>query len=81
MPRYYFDLREGDSLAVDQEGMELPDVHAALEEAARSLADMARELRDHPQNANWRGMAVEVRNDLGPLLQAKFTFPADRLKN
>jgi hypothetical protein len=42
MPRYYFDLREGDRLAVDEEGIELPDPQAVQLEAARSLADVAK---------------------------------------
>ena len=43
MPRYYFDLRDGDDLAVDEEGVELRDMELVQEEAARSLADMARD--------------------------------------
>jgi hypothetical protein len=42
MRRYYFDLREGDDLAPDEEGLELPSIEQVQEEAARSLADMAR---------------------------------------
>jgi hypothetical protein len=43
MQRYFFDLRDGDELVVDEEGMLLRDIAAAEEEAARSLADMAKE--------------------------------------
>jgi hypothetical protein len=42
MPSYDFDLRDGDELAVDEEGLELRD-RDLHEEAARSLADMARD--------------------------------------
>jgi hypothetical protein len=42
MKRYYFDIRDGDKLVVDEEGMELPDVEAAQEVAARTLADLVR---------------------------------------
>ena len=38
MTRYFFDVSDG-----DEEGMELPHVQAAQEEAARSLADMVRD--------------------------------------
>jgi hypothetical protein len=43
MKRYFFDIREGDQVAIDEEGKELPHVEAAQEEAARSLADLARD--------------------------------------
>jgi hypothetical protein len=38
--RYYFDMREGESLALDDEGLELPSLAAAEHEAALSLADI-----------------------------------------
>jgi hypothetical protein len=42
MARYYFDLREGDNVAIDDEGMKLLSIEAAQLEAARLMADMAR---------------------------------------
>ena len=36
MAIYYFDLREGDALAVDEEGLELCDMRAVRAEATRS---------------------------------------------
>lgn len=36
MKRYFFDIREGDKVAIDEEGKELPHVEAAQEEAALS---------------------------------------------
>jgi hypothetical protein len=80
MPRYYFDLRDGEDLAVDEEGMELRDIATVQEEAARSLADMARDAVRSP--AYMRGqihrMAIEVRDKTGPVLQVKFTFEVAR---
>jgi hypothetical protein len=73
--RYYFDLRDGDALSVDEEGVELPDIEAVQKEATRSLADMA---KDRPLNASGHRMAIEVRDDAGPLLQAKLTFEIER---
>jgi uncharacterized protein DUF6894 len=57
-------LRDGDEIAVDEEGAEMANLHAVQTEAARSLVDMAR-------HANWtkadgmfgRPMAVEVRDE------------------
>jgi hypothetical protein len=41
MSRYYFDIRDGEELIPDEEGMELPDLDAAFREAARSLAEIS----------------------------------------
>jgi hypothetical protein len=78
MPRYYFDLRDGDDLAVDEEGVELQDIELVREEAARSLADMARDAVRSPTHDRKlkHQMAIEVNN--GPLLQVKFTFESIR---
>jgi hypothetical protein len=76
MPRYYFDLRDGDDLAVDEEGMELRDIASVQEEAARSLADMARDAVRSPEymRSQIHRMAIEVRDETGAVLQVKFTF-------
>ena len=41
MPRYYFHLRNQEDLLEDHEGMDLPDLKAALEEALRVDQDLA----------------------------------------
>ena len=62
--RYFFDIRDGDEIAVDEEGMVLARVQALQEEAARSLAGIA-------QDAVWASardghhMAIEVRDEAG----------------
>jgi hypothetical protein len=79
MPRYYFDFRDDGELAIDEEGMELPTLQAVQIEAARSLVDIAK-------HAVWKKaetilghrMAVEVRDDKGPVLQAKFSFELEK---
>ncbi|WP_433994171.1 DUF6894 family protein [Bradyrhizobium japonicum] len=43
MPRYYFDLRDEKGTAVDEEGLELSGPRAVQAEAAKSVADMARD--------------------------------------
>lgn len=43
MPLYYFDVRDGNDLFVDHDGVELPDMQAAIGEARRALADMVRD--------------------------------------
>ena len=47
MARYYFDLRNGDEIAPDEEGLELPSIARAQEEAARFLTDLARDVATH----------------------------------
>lgn len=77
MPRYYFDIPDGESIAVDEEGLELPDLRAAEIEAARSLAHMA---KDMPPSTERHHVAIEVRSDDGPLFQAAFFFEVTRMR-
>jgi hypothetical protein len=82
MPRYYFDIRDADELAVDVEGLELSTLKAVQAEAARSLVEMA-------QHAVWTSaetmlghqIAIEVRDENGPVLEAKFTFELKQHKH
>ena len=79
MPRYYFDPREDDEIAPDEEGMELSDIERVQEEAARSLADMARDtLRRRARDSSGHRMAIEVRDDEGPVLSVTFSFAVRR---
>ena len=79
MPRYYFDMLEGDDIVPDDEGLELDSLEAVQEEAARSLADMARDaIRKHNGAQRHRAIAIEVRDDIGPILRVAFTFTIDR---
>lgn len=69
MKRYFFDIRDGEELVPDEVGIELPDTNAVKTEAARSLVDITRtDFIDHP----FRHMAIEVRDDDGPVLEATF---------
>ena len=77
MAVYYFDLRDGDELVVDEEGMELRDMVAAQDEAARSLAGIAWDaMRSDGTQA--QQMAIEVRDVYGPVLEVKFAFVIKR---
>ena len=78
MPRYFFDIRDGDAIAVDEEGLDLPDLRAAEVEAAQSLAHMA---KDMPAGAERHDMAIEVRTVNGPLFKAAFVFAITRLRH
>ena len=67
MKRYYFDLRDQDDLAVDEEGLELPDMDAVRAEAMRSIVDAVQDVTIVSGE-----IAVEVRDDLGPVMTARF---------
>ncbi len=41
MPRYFFHLRGDDLLVEDLEGMDLPNLHAALQEVERANREIA----------------------------------------
>ena len=72
MRRYYFDLRDDDALVEDEEGIELPDIESVQEEAARSLVDMAKDMvGGNGDSSPWHRLVIEVRDDNGPVLQAK----------
>jgi len=76
MKRYYFDIREGDHLAADEEGLMMRDIDAVQQEAAQSLADMA---RDAVSGRMLHRMAIEVRDDIGPVLDVRYLWQMRRL--
>jgi hypothetical protein len=73
MPLYYFDTRDDGTFIPDDLGLELPDLESVKVEAARSLAELA---RDVIPGVLQRELAVEVRDELGPVLEALMTFQA-----
>jgi hypothetical protein len=78
--RYYFDLRKGDEVFPDEEGLELSAIEAVQQEAVHAVAEMARDaIRRNPDGSR-HFMAMEVRDDSGPVLQVKFHWTVDRHK-
>ncbi|WP_247973425.1 DUF6894 family protein [Bradyrhizobium sp. 195] len=75
MSCYYFDLRDDDGFAPDDDGLELPNVQAVQEEAARTLTDVTRDALLRPINPV--RIAVEVRDDSGPVMQIRFTIEVE----
>lgn len=74
MHRYYFDLRDDRGLFVDDEGLQCRDLKAVQTEAARTLADMARDAVHAAGSSPPHMMSIEVRDDAGPVMQIKFTI-------
>ncbi len=79
MRRYYFDWREGDEIFPDEEGLELSIIEEVQGEAARTMADLMRDAIHQEEDVGYP-MAIEVRDDEGPVLQLKFTFEPGRRK-
>ncbi|MCP3471731.1 hypothetical protein NLM33_15520 [Bradyrhizobium sp. CCGUVB1N3] len=75
MSCYYFDLRDDDDFAPDDEGLELPNIQAVQEEAAKALTDAARDALLRPINPT--RIAVEARDDSGPVMQIRFTIEVE----
>lgn len=73
MAVYYFDIRDGDGLVVDEEGLELHDIGAAQDEAARAVGGFAWDAARQHGGPDHR-MTIEVRDANGPVLEVKFSF-------
>jgi len=78
MTLYYFDLHDGDEIVPDEEGLELRDLVAVKEEAARALAGLSWDAVRNFTGTQSHRMAIEVRDGLGPVMQVKFTFEVIR---
>lgn len=79
--RYFFDLCDNGNLAVDEEGVELPNLLRVQEEAATSLAELARERIIEAVLDGAHEMAIEVRDDDGPVMKVMFLFAPDRVRH
>jgi hypothetical protein len=80
MKRYYFDIREGDEIIPDEEGIDLPNLAKVQEEAARALVDAVRDASHRSSQGGAQYVAVEVRDKDGAVLQAQFSFRAGNIK-
>ncbi len=78
MPRFYFDVHDGEQFMADEEGSELDGVEAAQREATETLAALA---ASRLPKANRRDMAIEVRDEAGqPLLKTQLSFAVQRVR-
>jgi hypothetical protein len=72
MPRYFFDI-DDDVKLTDDEGMALPDLKAARGEAARALAEAAKDVL--PDGGHEKELVISVRDDTGAVvLTARLSF-------
>jgi hypothetical protein len=74
---YYFDIRDGLDLYLDEDGIEFPNQREAELEAVRALESMLKDfaLEDRED------IVIEVRNADGPLFQIALIVKVGQLKN
>jgi hypothetical protein len=60
MPRYYFDVREGNVVIADPEGQDMANIEAAEREAVEAAASIG---RDHFVTARTDALAIEVKDE------------------
>lgn len=76
--RYYFDVREGDHVTIDDEGMDHATLERALLEAAQTIAELARD--QIPMHPTGHRIVIEARDALGPILSVKVIFESNVLR-
>jgi hypothetical protein len=60
MPRFYFDVREGQLFVEDRDGLEFPDIDTAEQEEIQAAASIGKE---RLPRGDTRDVTVEVRNE------------------
>lgn len=76
MPRYFFDVTDGDGVFMDDEGAVCETVKDVEREAFLTLTEMARDAIRAGSNED---ITVVVRAETGPVLQAKLKLEISRL--
>jgi len=78
MPRFYFDIYDGNQATIDDTGLELPNLDAARDQAALTLPGIAKDVMPETDR---RDFVVVIRDAAKqPVLQAKFSFSVEPLK-
>ena len=78
VPRFYFDIRDGDQFIRDEYGLDYPNIETARDSATIALAEMAKEALPRAERHH---IAVEVRDEAKePLLMAELTFEVRALR-
>jgi hypothetical protein len=65
MPRFFFDIYDGDLFMSDETGQELDDLEAAKVEAQKALPEMA---KDNLPDSDQRAFIVSVRDGAGQVV-------------
>ncbi len=70
--RYYFDIRDGADVSIDQAGVELENDRAAKLQATLALTEMARD--NLPDNGNDHRLLIHVRTENGPRFDVRLDY-------
>ncbi|MGY4468292.1 hypothetical protein ACVWWK_004001 [Bradyrhizobium sp. LB9.1b] len=74
-PILFRPARRDPGVALDEEGLELASPRSVHAEAAKSVADMARDaILSAPPAGRRQTMAIDVRDAAGPVMQVNFSF-------
>jgi hypothetical protein len=65
MPRFFFDIHDGEDFTPDREGVELEGLAAAKEEAKKTLSDI---VKDEMPEGDRRDFTVDVKNAAGQIV-------------
>jgi hypothetical protein len=77
MVGYFFDVRDNDSFYPDGTGVELPSTDIVKAQASRTMGEIA---KDVLPGAEVRTLAIEVRDDRGPILRVALRFEIEHLR-
>jgi hypothetical protein len=77
MPRYFFDVHDGEKHTPDHIGLELENTQAAQQEAVRALPGIA---KDALPDGTQRDFVIEVRDEgKRPILRAKLSLTVETI--
>jgi hypothetical protein len=77
MPRYFFEIRDGDRLTVDDLGTEAAGIESARDLATVALTELA---KDVLPGSSRRKLAIDVRDGTEVVLRTTLVFKAERLR-
>lgn len=76
MARYYFDSRDNEKFIADELGVEIASFEEVKRTASAAMADFA---KDVLPGSVVRILAIEVRDDLGPVLRVLLRFEIEQV--
>ena len=65
MPRFFFDIHDGEAFTPDRVGLELDGLEAAKAEAKKTLPEI---VKDEMPDGDWRDFTVDVKDVAGQIV-------------
>ena len=65
MPRFFFDIHDGEDFTPDRVGLDLDSLEAAKDEAKKTLSDI---VKDEMPDGDRRDFTVDVKNAAGQIV-------------